>query len=101
MKTTCTQTSSPKRLVRLHPNFSRRQFLIGATTLTAASAVQLPFASTASPTTPGPSGTQTFKPVNFKEQLLYQRAFEAVLWSLPAADTLVMRRAQKEWGMKE
>jgi hypothetical protein len=90
-----TRSSSPD------PNFSGRQFLIGATTLTAASAVQLPFASAAPTTTPEPSSTQTFKPANFKEQLLYHRAFEAVLWALPAADTLVMRRAQKEWGMKE
>src|SRR5215472_6758553 len=48
-----------------------------------------------------PSSTPTFRPTNFKEQLLYQRAFEAVLWAMPAADTLVMRRAQREWGMKE
>jgi hypothetical protein len=82
-------------------NAARRKFLLGATTLTATSAVQLPFALASSPTTPKPSTNGTFKPANFKEQVLYHRAFEAVLWSLPAADTLVMRYAQKEWGMKE
>jgi hypothetical protein len=43
----------------------------------------------------------TFKPASFKEQLLYQRAFEAVLWALPAEDTLVMSLARRERGMKE
>jgi hypothetical protein len=47
------------------------------------------------------SSKQTFKPANFKELVLYHRAFEAVLWSLPAADMLMMRYAQKEWDMNE
>jgi hypothetical protein len=44
---------------------------------------------------------EPFKASNFQEQLLYQRAFEAVLWAMPVADTLVMRRVQREWGLKE
>ncbi|MDP2784774.1 MAG: DUF1254 domain-containing protein [Sulfurimicrobium sp.] len=48
--------------------------------------------------------TKTLEPPHYQDfgdQLLYQRAFEAVLWALPVADTLVMRHMQAEWGMKE
>jgi hypothetical protein len=36
---------------------------------------------------------------DFEDRLLFHRAFEAVLWSLPAADALVMRQAAEEMGL--
>jgi hypothetical protein len=80
---------------------TRRETLLSATTLSVSSAAGLPMALAPSAANAQPNSTPTFRPTNLKEQLLYQRAFEAVLWAMPAADTLVMRRAQREWGMKE
>jgi hypothetical protein len=80
---------------------TRRNTLLGATSLGASSAAGLPIALAQSAASAQPNTLSTFRPANFKEQLLYQRAFEAVLWALPVADTLVMRRAQRERGMKE
>lgn len=41
----------------------------------------------------GQPETRTSISDDFEDQLLYHRAFEAVLWALPAANTLVMRQA--------
>jgi hypothetical protein len=84
-----------------HLTASRRKVLFGTATFTAASALGLPMALIPSTGNAQPTSMPTFKPASFKEQLLYQRAFEAVLWALPAADTLVMSRAQRERGMQE
>ena len=80
---------------------TRRSTLLGATILGVSSAAALPMALAPSAANAQPNTSSTFRPASVKEQLLYQRAFEAVLWAMPAADTLVMRRAQRERGMKE
>jgi len=39
------------------------------------------------------TGTATFKPVNFEEQLVYNRAIEAVIWGMPAVNAELLHES--------
>jgi len=39
------------------------------------------------------TGTATFKPANFEEQLVYNRAVEAVIWGMPAVNSELMHES--------
>jgi hypothetical protein len=71
---------------------TRRNTLLGGTTLAAAWALGSLFEFAPSPAKAEPSDAPTFRPANIKQELFYQRATQSYLWALP----LLNIRAMKE-----